>query len=60
MVTLPDVECDNCTLQVIQVMFDKPPQTSPGNDLYYQCADLVLRGDGPPPPPVDAGPGPGP
>ncbi len=42
-VTLPDVECDRCTLQVIQVMYDKRPITSPGNDLYYQCADLVLR-----------------
>jgi hypothetical protein len=26
-VTLPDVICDNCTLQVIQVMYDKPPYT---------------------------------
>jgi hypothetical protein len=42
-VTLPDIECDNCTLQVIQVMYDKPPYVSPGNDIYYQCADLVLR-----------------
>jgi hypothetical protein len=42
-VTLPDVECERCTLQVIQVMYDKRPITSPGNDLYYQCADLVLR-----------------
>ncbi len=42
-VTLPDVECDRCTLQVIQVMYDKPPYVIPGNDLYYQCADLVLR-----------------
>ncbi len=42
-VRLPDVECDNCTLQVIQVMYDKPPFTIPGNDIYYQCADLVLR-----------------
>ncbi|MBW2465008.1 MAG: lytic polysaccharide monooxygenase [Deltaproteobacteria bacterium] len=43
-VTLPDVECDNCTLQVIQVMTDKPPyETSGGNDLYFQCIDLVLR-----------------
>jgi Copper acquisition factor BIM1-like len=42
-VTLPDIECDRCTLQVIQVMYDKPPYTSPGNDIYYQCADLVLR-----------------
>ena len=40
-VTLPDVECDNCTLQVIQVMTDKAPYGD-GNDLYYQCIDLVL------------------
>jgi hypothetical protein len=45
-VTLPDVTCDNCTLQVIQVMYDKPPYTTPGNDIYYQCADLVLREGG--------------
>jgi MYXO-CTERM domain-containing protein len=44
-VTLPNVQCENCTLQVIQVMYDKPPYTIPGNDLYYQCADLALRGD---------------
>lgn len=42
-VTLPDVACQRCTLQVIQVMYDKPPYVVPGNDLYYQCADLVLR-----------------
>jgi hypothetical protein len=42
-ITLPDVECDGCTLQVIQVMYDKPPYVTPGNDIYYQCADLVLR-----------------
>lgn len=40
-VTLPDVECDRCTLQVIQVMTDKPPYGD-GNDIYYQCADLTL------------------
>lgn len=51
-VTLPDVSCDNCTLQVIQVMYDKPPYTTPGNDIYYQCADLVLTGGGAP----DGGP----
>ena len=46
-VTLPDIECANCTLQVIQVMYDKPPYTIGGNDLYYQCADLILaRGPG--------------
>lgn len=53
-VTLPDVTCDNCTLQVIQVMYDKPPYTTPGNDIYYQCADLVLREGGA----ADAGTGP--
>jgi hypothetical protein len=42
-VTLPDIECERCTLQVIQVMYDKPPYTAPGNDIYYQCADLALR-----------------
>jgi len=42
-VTLPELSCDNCTLQVIQVMYDKQPYTTPGNDIYYQCADLVLR-----------------
>lgn len=45
-VTLPDVECEGCTLQVIQVMYDKPPYTLPGNDIYYQCADLALRRSG--------------
>ncbi len=47
-VTLPDVTCDDCTLQVIQVMYDKPPYTTPGNDIYYQCADLVLKVGGAP------------
>jgi len=55
-VTLPDVTCDNCTLQVIQVMTDKDPFTIPGDDIYYQCADLVLRSGGTPP---DAGTNPG-
>jgi len=44
-VTLPDVECDRCTLQVIQVMYDKKPITSGGNDIYYHCADIVMVRD---------------
>ncbi len=36
-VTLPvDLECQNCTLQVIQFMYDRP------NPYYFQCADLVI------------------
>ena len=40
-VTLPDIECDQCTLQLVQVMTDKPPYGD-GNDLYYNCIDLEL------------------
>jgi len=43
-ITLPDVECDNCVLQVIQMMTDKPPYGD-GNDLYYQCADIAIVGE---------------
>lgn len=44
MITLPDIECDTCTLQVIQLMTDKPPYTTDAasNDIYYQCADITL------------------
>ncbi len=35
--TLPDVECEDCTLQVIQYMYDT------GRPYYFQCADLALR-----------------
>jgi len=45
--TLPDVACDNCTLQVIQAMYDKAPFVTPGDDIYYQCLDLILDPDGP-------------
>lgn len=36
-ITLPDVECDQCTLQLIQVMRDRNPPTN-----YYSCADITL------------------
>lgn len=45
-ITLPEMSCDNCTLQVVQMMTDKAPYGD-GNDLYYQCADLVLSEDPP-------------
>src|SRR5882724_8575981 len=40
-VTLPDMECDNCTLQLVQVMTVSVPY----NSFYFQCADLVLSAD---------------
>jgi MYXO-CTERM domain-containing protein len=42
-VTLPDVTCTNCTLQLLQIMTTRD-DPSP-SDIYDQCADLVL-GDG--------------
>jgi hypothetical protein len=49
-VTLPDVECTSCTLQVIQVMEDDlahgPYDPTPGvgiEDIYHQCIDIVLK-----------------
>jgi hypothetical protein len=51
-VKLPNVECDNCTLQVIQVMEDTIhgaydiDVTDPAGglpDVYHQCIDLVLH-----------------
>jgi hypothetical protein len=49
-VTLPDVECEDCTLQLMQIMYDKSFEQA----FYYQCADLELREGGG----SDAGPGP--
>lgn len=40
-ITLPDVECDNCTLQLIQVMTDRAAP------YYFRCNDLVLSADAP-------------
>lgn len=45
-VTLPTEPCDTCTLQVIQVMHDKPPWgAGGGEDIYYQCADIVIESE---------------
>lgn len=39
-VPMPDQECDNCTLQVIQVMYDGDGFQE--DDLYYSCIDITL------------------
>ncbi|MGE0548861.1 MAG: SCE4755 family polysaccharide monooxygenase-like protein [Kofleriaceae bacterium] len=53
-VTLPNIECDTCTLQFIQVMTDKPPYTvnDASDDVYFNCADITLSNSAPT---VDAG-----
>ena len=57
-VQLPDVECNNCTLQLIQIREDDlthgPYDPTPGvgvADIYHQCIDIVLKR------PADAGTG---
>ncbi|HEX2685621.1 MAG TPA: SCE4755 family polysaccharide monooxygenase-like protein [Kofleriaceae bacterium] len=50
-VPLPNVECNNCTLQLIQMMTDKPPYTTDAasDDIYFACVDLVLSASAPDP-----------
>lgn len=49
LVTLPNIECEKCTLQLIQVMTDKPPWgPEGGNDIYYWCADIKISSSVPP------------
>ncbi|MDX2021223.1 MAG: SCE4755 family polysaccharide monooxygenase-like protein [Deltaproteobacteria bacterium] len=43
-VTLPNVTCNNCTLQVVQSMFENGRTYD--SAYYYHCADLILKGDG--------------
>lgn len=42
-ITLPTTPCENCTLQVMQIMTVDVPY----NSFYYQCADIAI-GDAPP------------
>ncbi len=42
-VTLPDEPCDPCTLQLIQVMTDDGAWGPGNDDLYFQCADIVIE-----------------
>ncbi|MEJ7596523.1 MAG: SCE4755 family polysaccharide monooxygenase-like protein [Kofleriaceae bacterium] len=53
-VTLPNMECANCTLQFIQLMTDKCPYTvtPSSDDIYFNCADITLSNTAPA---VDAG-----
>ena len=56
---LPDVTCDNCTLQLVQGMFENNRPYS--NAYYYHCADLIIKAgstgsvDAGAQPPMDAG-----
>jgi uncharacterized protein (TIGR03382 family) len=45
-VTLPNMECTNCTLQLIQVMTQTATYEFV-NDVYFQCADITLAANAP-------------
>ncbi len=54
-IALPNIECDNCTLQMLQYLSPGPPY--PAGSFYYQCADITLSAGAPAPGgslPVDA------
>jgi hypothetical protein len=59
-VALPNINCENCTLQLIQAMYDKQGNGWGNDDLYFQCADIAIRGelldDGSDPPANEGGP----
>lgn len=61
-ITLPNMECNNCTLQFMQVMIDKPLYTvdAASDDIYFNCADIVLTANPQPPATPDAGTNPDP
>ena len=54
-ITLPNVECDKCTLQLIQMMTDGSSYSiaTTSSNIYFACVDLVLSAAAPMP---DAGP----
>lgn len=60
-ITLPNMECANCTLQFIQVMTDGGQYILPGGgagmngSLYFSCADIILSNTAPPPAPTPDG-----
>jgi hypothetical protein len=63
-ITLPNVSCDKCTLQVLEFMADHgfntaaPPDTGPGGGYFYRhCADLKITADPALPPMGSAGAG---
>jgi Lytic polysaccharide mono-oxygenase, cellulose-degrading len=42
-ITIPNVNCQNCTLQLTQFMYDKVGDQN-DNEYYYQCADIKIEG----------------
>jgi hypothetical protein len=43
-IQLPNINCEHCTLQVIQFMADHR-YNQPGGYSYHHCADLAITAD---------------
>lgn len=43
-VTLPNISCSKCTLQIVQFM-EEHPFNNPGGFTYHHCADLQITAD---------------
>src|SRR6185503_18818275 len=41
-ITLPNIACNDCTLQMLQYKYEVAPFSQ---GFYYQCADIVIAGD---------------
>jgi hypothetical protein len=54
-ITLPTTPCENCTLQLMQIMTTQVPY----NSFYYQCADIAIGAGGDPGQPDPGQPDPG-
>jgi len=44
-ITLPNVTCDKCTLQVIEFMANHPSNGDKAGFFYHHCADLKITAD---------------
>lgn len=47
-ITLPNMECNNCTLQLTQFMTTAGPTSYSINSIYFNCADIVISNSPPP------------
>jgi hypothetical protein len=46
-VTLPDIDCEDCTLQLVQMMGERMPTAeNPLAYLYFRCADITITSSG--------------
>jgi len=53
-ITLPNVKCTDCTIQLKQIMIDGADNVA-SKTTYYSCSDFILSDDAPNPTPEEGG-----